>query len=89
MCFSNSERNNAKTRREFFLLFSIWGEATKNEVENKRTRNKRKYFWSVDYEKEKANKEEILWFFLNNKQKRTTKATKQIEKSEKKQIGTS
>ena len=63
------------------MLFSIWEEATKNEVENKRTRNKRKYFWSFDYEKEKANKEEIFLGFLNNKQKEQLRRLRKLKRA--------
>ena len=52
---------------EIFLLFSIWEEATKNEVENKRTRNKRKYFWSFWLWERRGKQRGNLFGFLINK----------------------
>ena len=45
------------------MLFSIWEEATKNEVEKNEQKTKENIFGLFNYEEEEANKEEIFLGF--------------------------
>ena len=67
------------------MLFSVWEEATQNEVENKQTRNKRKYFWSFLLLKRRGKQRGNLFGFLINKQKEQLSRLSKLKRTKRNQ----